>query len=252
MAELNINGKKVFYREQGKGDNTVLLIHGAGGNSLHWLEVTPPPGWRLLALDLPGHGLSGGDALDTVSGYAQVVAEFIAKLGVQPVLCGHSMGGAITLTTALEQPELLRALVLVSTGARLSVAPAILDVCRAGDAARVGEMISGWAFGPLVGLEKIRSWYSQFGLSTCATYLADFTACNSFDIRVRLGEITLPALVICGDNDRLTPLKYSIYLAENLPNARLAEIPGAGHMVMLEQPDLFSRALAEFCHGLKK
>jgi len=252
MGEIVVQGSQAFYRDQGKGDKAVLCLHGAGGNSLHWMEVAPPSGWRLLALDLPGHGQSAGAPYDTISGYARWVADFVEKRGERLVLCGHSMGGAIAMKVALEQPELLEALVLVGTGARLSVAPAILDVCRAGDAPRVQELVSGWAFSPLVGVEKIRDWYSRFGHSDCTAYLADFTACNGFDIRNRLGEINQPALVVCGDSDRLTPLKYSRYLVENLPKARLAEIPEAGHMVMLEQPDLFNAALAEFCLALGK
>jgi pimeloyl-ACP methyl ester carboxylesterase len=247
VPEININGETVFYRRNGSGGKMLLFVHGAGGNSLHWLATEQPEGWQALAVDLPGHGRTGGEPSDSIQGYADWLAAFIETLGEKPVLAGHSMGGAIAQTLALTKPKLLSGLVLAGTGARLGVSPAILELCRSGDAAAVAQLISDSAYGPLTAQEKVREWNREFGLAGCYTYLADFTACNSFDIRERLGEITLPVLVICGSEDRLTPPKYSRYLAEHLADAVFEEIPQAGHMLMLEQPLLFNRALATFC-----
>jgi pimeloyl-ACP methyl ester carboxylesterase len=62
----------------------------------------------------------------------------------------------------------------------------------------------------------------------------------------QLAEINLPVLLICGSADRLTPLKYSRYLQDHLPQAELVEVKGAGHMVMLEAPQKVNRAIASF------
>jgi pimeloyl-ACP methyl ester carboxylesterase len=78
----------------------------------------------------------------------------------------------------------------------------------------------------------------------------DFLACNQFDIRNRLSEIKLPTLVVCGEEDQLTPVKYSKYLHEAVTGSRLVLIPRAGHMVMSEQPDPFNRALLSFLETL--
>jgi pimeloyl-ACP methyl ester carboxylesterase len=74
----------------------------------------------------------------------------------------------------------------------------------------------------------------------------DFLACDRFDIMDRLGGMGVPVLVVGGLADRLTPIKYSRYLVEQIPEARLVTVEGAGHMVMLEQPQQVAGAVREF------
>ena len=81
--------------------------------------------------------------------------------------------------------------------------------------------------------------------------LEDFKACNRFDIREKLKEIRRPTLILCGQEDRLTPVKYSTYLHENIPNSRLLLIPKAGHVVMAEQPEPLNRALEAFLDAIQ-
>ncbi|MCW3489206.1 alpha/beta fold hydrolase [Dethiobacter alkaliphilus] len=247
MTQLVVEGVSAHFAVRGSGDKTLFLIHGAGGNSLHWMETEPPPGWRLVAPDLPGHGKSGGSAMKDITDYARWVGTAIKELGGCDLLAGHSMGGAITMTVALQQPELLRGIILVGTGAKLGVSDILLDLCRGGAVAKIEDMLAKVAYGPVPGWEQIKEWYRIFGSATPQAYLRDFSACNHFDIRLQLKAIRLPALIVCGKADRLTPFKYSEYLAEHLEDARLEGIPDAGHMVMLEQPEHFNRILADFC-----
>jgi pimeloyl-ACP methyl ester carboxylesterase len=81
--------------------------------------------------------------------------------------------------------------------------------------------------------------------------LGDFRACDAFDVRERLGDISVPTLVIGGKDDRLTPPKFSEYLREHIPNARLLLVEEAGHMVMLEQPAVVTEAIADFLATLQ-
>jgi pimeloyl-ACP methyl ester carboxylesterase len=74
----------------------------------------------------------------------------------------------------------------------------------------------------------------------------DYAACDAFDVRERLGQITAPTLVVGGTADQMTPLKYAEFLAEKIPGAKLARIEGAGHMVMLEQPELVAQHVEQF------
>jgi pimeloyl-ACP methyl ester carboxylesterase len=74
----------------------------------------------------------------------------------------------------------------------------------------------------------------------------DLQACNQFDVMDRLGSIQQNTLVICGEDDQMTPVRYAQYLSSSMPNARLNVIPNAGHMVMLEQPLLVANCLQEF------
>jgi len=247
MPQITLAGEKVFYSHKGNGEKTLLLVHGAGGNSRHWQATAQPDGWQVLAVDLPGHGQTEGEPRDRIQGYADWLAAFIEALSGKPLLVGHSMGGAIAMAMALTRPELIFGLVLVGTGAKLGVSPAIMELCHQGDAAAVADLIAGSAYGTSTSQQQVLEWGRAIGLPDCRSYLADFTACNNFDIRDRLAEITLPALVLCGSEDRLTPLKFSRYLADHLTGSVYAEIPAAGHMVMLEQPLLFNRAVADFC-----
>ena len=84
-----------------------------------------------------------------------------------------------------------------------------------------------------------------------ATFLADFRACSGFDLMSRLNAIRIPTLVVSGDDDRLTPLKYGEYLATNIPGAVLKIIHGAGHLAMLEKPTEVNAVISSFVHSLE-
>ena len=76
--------------------------------------------------------------------------------------------------------------------------------------------------------------------------IGDYTACNGFDVMERLGALRVPALVICGEDDQLTPPKYAEYLARTIPGARLVMVEQAGHYVHLEQPEVVNQAIRAF------
>ena len=79
---------------------------------------------------------------------------------------------------------------------------------------------------------------------------SDFEACDKFNVMSRLKEIKLPTLIICGLEDQVTPVKYSEYLKNNIPNSRLEIIANAGHMVMLEKPEELNERLEKFIKEL--
>ncbi len=227
----------------------IVFIHGAGGTHLHW----PPqarriPGQRIYALDLPGHGKSGGIGYQSVGDYARAVLEFLdaSRLNAA-VFVGHSMGSATALTLALDFPKRVLGLGLVGSGARLRVAPQILDstASEATFPATV-KLINDWAFGPSSDPRLKELAEQRMAETRPAVLHGDFLACDEFDVMARLGEISVPVLVVCGADDKLTPVKYSEYLRNHIAGARLATVPAAGHMVMLERPEAFTNALAEF------
>jgi pimeloyl-ACP methyl ester carboxylesterase len=227
----------------------LVLIHGSGGSRLHWPpQVRRLSNYRVFGLDLPGHGDSPGDGETTIHGYVKRVVEWLDEQRIETaVLAGHSMGGAIAMTTALEEPGRVAGLVLVGTGGRLRVIKEILQASA--DPNRLKEtveVVTAWSFADqtpekLVALAKMRMMETQ-----SEVIHGDFTACNQFDILDRLTEIQVPSLILCGEQDRLTPLKYARYLDEHIPESTLVLIEGAGHMVMLERPLEVAEAVKNF------
>ncbi len=242
----------VSHGAEERASSPLMLIHGAGGSRLDW-----PADLRRLAdaavytLDLPGHGRSGGKGRDAIADYAADVVAFLDEIGIQQaVVAGHSMGGAVALTMALNSPERVTGLVLIGTGARLRVAPAILERIPIDFEAAV-DIITRTAWATDVSPELVDLGRERLREAGSDVLLGDLTACDRFDVMERLGEIDVPTLVIAGSADRLAPVKYARYLAEHISGAQIAIVEGAGHMVMLEQPAEVADAVREFL-GLAK
>lgn len=225
----------------------LVLIHGAGGNHRHWpLEARKLPGRRVIAVDLPGHGDSPGPGRRAVAEYARDLLALLDALAIdRAAVVGHSMGGAIALTLALDSPDRVAGLGLVGTGARLRVTPALLQATAEGAAFSAAvEVMTDWSFGPGASVD-LRSEFSE-GLRhlPASVVHGDFCACDGFDVLGRLGEIRVPTAVVCGDADRSTPPRYSEFLQAHVTGASLTLIPGAGHMVALEAPAATVAALS--------
>jgi pimeloyl-ACP methyl ester carboxylesterase len=215
----------------------VVFIHGSGGTARRWKKQVAYLGdGRALALDLPGHGTrvhESGPPEMSMRDYALDVRQQLQAAGVHlPVVAGHSLGGGIALQLALEWSEELRGLILIGTGARLRVLPALLEAARNDQSAA------------LSGTEGASGEEAQ-DLAPGMFY-RDLAACDKFDVMAQLGQITLPVLVVCGEEDRMTPPKYAEYLCAHLPHATLRMIPGAGHDVMSDQPDALNAAIGEW------
>jgi len=239
MPFVILNGEKLHYQHhrgalQPKA-SPLILVHGAGGNLMHWPgELRRLPDHEVYALDLPGHGRSGGPGRTEIGTYVEVVREFAAALKLPAfVLGGHSMGGAIALEFALRYSGRLAGLILVGTGARLRVAPEILAGVQ-DDIEGTTALLAEWAHGEHVDPNLQRIYLRRLREVDPQVLAGDFLACDAFDRRADVTAITVPALILCGAADRMTPVKYSQFLAAEMPDARLIILPGAGHMVMLE------------------
>ena len=104
----------------------------------------------------------------------------------------------------------------------------------------------GWAFSPQTDPKLVALAAARMVEIPAAVLYGDFLACDHFDVLDQLHSIAAPTLVICGTEDRLTPVKYSDRLVEDIPGAKLELVESAGHMVMLEQPEYVQEAIRGF------
>jgi pimeloyl-ACP methyl ester carboxylesterase len=227
---------------------TVLFVHGAGGNHEIWENQTKY--FRnAIAIDLPGHDV--GEGKRTIEEYVEDVRRFCDQESLKNfVMVGHSMGGAITLKFALTYPEYLKAIVLVSTGAKLRVAPIVFEEIKR-DYNNFLELMKEYAFS-----NKTPSWVKDKAVKLMRSVkpqvvYGDFEACDKFDVMGSLDRINLPTLIICGRDDLLTPVKYSEYLRAHIRKSELRVIDDAGHMVMLEKPQEFNEILENFLRSFE-
>jgi pimeloyl-ACP methyl ester carboxylesterase len=255
MPYLDLNGERIYYalhRNQADGV-PVLLIHGAGENHLVWpIGLRRLPGTIVHAVDLPGHGKSTGTGRTTIAGYAEWMVSFLDALRIPAaVFIGHSMGGAIAQWLALTHPDRTAALVLIATGAKLRVAPQLLELAQSDFPAAV-DLATQWEWG-LTASEELKQLGKQQLLAIDSTVmLDDYRACDTFDVRERVKVISAPTLIVAGEADRMTPLKYAIFMAEQIPSARLRVVPEVGHMVMLEAADKVTKTIRDFLHESRK
>jgi len=231
---------------------TVVFVHGSGGTRILWHEQVHALAEtaNTVALDLPGHGRSGGSGRTHVRDYARDVASFVASLQApRPVPCGLSIGGAIALELLIDPAERFAAGILVNTGARLRVAPLIFEALDSDYAGFVDSMYTMGA-SPNTDRARIRPLAEAMAGCPAGVTRGDFEACNEFDVMERLEEIRKPVLVLTASEDRLTPEKYGAFLAERIPHASLVGIGDAGHLSPLEQPEAVNQALRTFLESL--
>jgi pimeloyl-ACP methyl ester carboxylesterase len=231
------------------GENMRLIfVHGAGNTSLEYHYQTQYfTGSE--AINLPGH--PEGKPCTSVDEYAQWLHRYVNRVDHSPsVIAGHSLGGAIALMYALSYPEDVKALILVSTGARLRVRPDLLkkleDVIDA-----PAEWLKKVVEPPYSRVapdvkEKIVNGMAKVG---AAVQLNDFQCCDKFDVMDKVSQIVVPTLVISGTEDDMTPLKYSQYLVNEIAGARLVIIEGATHHCLLEKPVEANRAIEAFLNN---
>jgi pimeloyl-ACP methyl ester carboxylesterase len=249
MPFKTIAGEEIFYSLSlaATSGRTFVLIHGSGGDHHHWPEALRASALAdVYGLDLPGHGSSGGRGRTHVQAYADFIQAFVQQLNLKQVtVFGHSLGGAIAQNLALRHPEWLSAIVLVGTGARLRVAPAILEALLADQPATL-DLLAHYALGPSAPPTLVGNIRTGFANTNHRIIHGDFTACDQFDIMDQVSRITLPTLIVAATNDLLTPPKYGRYLHEHILNSTLHLIENAGHMMALEKPREFMEGVTAF------
>lgn len=253
MPFVVFDGVRTFYESRGRG-HPILFIHGSAGNHSVWRHQLDyfVERYCVIAIDLMGHGkseISIPPSQISVELYADFINSFMGALKLdKATLVGQSLGGAVCISFCLLFPEKVQCLGLVNTGAKLGVNPMLLSMLRKNsrEALRIGfENILSQKHKDA----EIRdaSWVEKEMLTTDpAIGLADFEACNKFDSRNQLPQISKPTLIVGGSEDLLTPPWFQQYLHERIENSILKIIEGAGHFSITEKPKEFNATLIEF------
>jgi pimeloyl-ACP methyl ester carboxylesterase len=228
--------------------STLVFIHGAGESCQLWQAQVEGLRDRAntIALDLPGHGRSGGSARQRIEDYAAGMIDFIAAIAApNPIPCGLSMGGAITQQLLLDHAAHFRAGIIVSSGARLRVLPSLFAMIDTNMPAYM-DLINRLGFSAKTPVGVKRPFLEDWLNARPEITHGDFKACDQFDVMPRLESIRLPVLVISAEDDQLTPPNYGEFLERRIPNAVRAHIRDAGHFVPIEKPGEVNAAIAGF------
>jgi pimeloyl-ACP methyl ester carboxylesterase len=272
-SSLTVEGIRVAYFDSGKGKEVLLFVHGLGSNASFWRYNAPAfsDKYRILAIDLPGYGKSEKlNVTVSMHSYTRVVAVFLQKLNVSKVnLVGHSMGGQISITFALQYPSMVERLVLA--------APAGIETFTQEEALALKQYFSATNVKAtdehLIRQNIVNNffvwdgrfeWLLQQRLAMrsapdydgyCYAIEQGIRSMLAEPVRQRLSKIRQQALVIFGEEDKLIPNQFfhpgrvdelARIAQREIHKAQLKMIPRAGHLLMIEQPEVFNRAVREF------
>jgi pimeloyl-ACP methyl ester carboxylesterase len=259
--DLVIDGETVFAATGGRPfdrqEPAVVFIHGAGMDHTAWAlpaRYLAHHGRSVLAVDLPGHGRSGGSPLRSVEAMAGWILRLLDAAGIAAAaLVGHSMGALIALQAAAAAPGRVRALALLGVAERMPVHP---DLQAAADDDRplAPELVASWGHGrsgqlggnPAPGLWMMGGALTLLERAKVGVLAADLAACNAYGGALPAAtRVACPTLLLLGAADRMTPPAKAKPLAEAIKGVRIVILPEAGHMLMTERPDAVIDRLRE-------
>jgi 3-oxoadipate enol-lactonase len=259
-----VGGRRLAYEERSpEAPHAVLLLCGIGSKRQGYYKQLPVLGEHLhtLAVDYPDVGDSDpSPGAYSIAEVADDVRGLMGELGLERAsFVGISMGGFVALELALRHPEVVDRLVLCVTSAggptHVSTSPEIMRLLMPGDAEeetgegarRVCAAVAapGWAARHPQELDAFVD-IARYRPMSREAYLRQLAACRAHDVTDRLGDLTMPALVLHGDVDPLVPLANGVHLAEHIPDARLKVYADTGHIPEVERAEEFNADLLEF------
>lgn len=268
------NNITLAFADEGIGGETILFIHGLASYMPAWKKnvYKLKNNFRCLAIDLPGYGKSSkGDYPVSMDFYSDIIISFIDKLNLEEVvLAGHSMGGHISIFTALKYPERVSSLILAS--------PAGFETFTESEAKFLKETMTTEVLinNPVEQLKKnvqvnfyrmpadaefmiedrIAIRDSIDFISYCRTVTKSLHAMLDQPVFDDLSKILQPVLILYGENDLLIPfreihkelttLKVAMSGKEKIPNSELVMFPECGHFLPFEKPDEFNNEVEKF------
>lgn len=258
--EINIRGETAFAatgREEFKpGLPGIIFVHGAGLDHTVWTlfnRYFAKKQFNSIAVDLPGHGRSGGEPLLSIEANAAWLLDVIQALEIEDAaLVGHSMGALVALEAARRAQTGIGRVVLLGAAAPMPVAEPLLDAARRNHHSAV-DMIMLYAHAwcsqlggnPVAGIHIMNSNMRLLERSLENVLYADLNACNEYtEGLVAAQDIRAPANLILGKQDRMTPPAEAGGLIDALEQAHVEILEDCGHMMLSEQPEAVHRSLA--------
>jgi len=236
----------------------VAFIHGGEQDHCVWLlqsRYLAHHGYAVLAVDLPGHGRSGGAPLRSIEDMAVWIAALLDAARVNTAaLVGHSMGSLAALECAAGHPQRVSRVALLGTAFPMRVSPDLLQATRSreSDAHGMINILSHSASAHYPGNPGPGSWVIGGNLRLMqrqkpGVLRADFAACDGYRTGFeRAAQVKCPALFLLGARDAMTPARAGRDLARAVPNSTVVTLESAGHNLMGEKPDEVLDALVEF------
>jgi len=256
LKYLDINSVKIASL-MGKSDSdahkkSLVFIHGSGGDHTAWLNqyTQLKEKYNTAMIDLPGHGRSGGSGESHVKDYCIWINKLLDVLGLnEPILVGHSLGAAIALQFAVDHSEKIAGIVCLGGGMKMPVNPFMLEFLKTNPAdmpAEITELICKFSLAKENRSRLSAVLQKNVSQSKVNILYGDLSACNELDLTGEAEKISVPVLIVCGAEDKMTPPNLSRELAVKIKDSSLEIIASAGHMVMLEQPAELEKALDKF------
>jgi pimeloyl-ACP methyl ester carboxylesterase len=268
--QANIDGIPVNYIDIGEGDREpIVLVHGLAGQWQNWLENIPRLAQerRVIAPDLPGHGLTPmpRDQI-TISGYGRCVNALCEKLELGKVdMIGNSMGGFVSAEVAIQFPERIDQLVLVSAAGIASADVVKMPIMTIGRVMRAFASHGTASFDRQVAarprsrhhslalvarypsrLKADLAYEAFFKGAGKPGFLDALRACLNYDFRDRLPEIRQPTLIVWGENDSIIPVRDAHEFERLIPDSRKVVMRATGHVPMAERPSTFNELVLDF------
>lgn len=250
--KIEIDGSEVHVATGGRnhveGKPFIVFLHGSGFSHLSFAQQTRSmayDGYNVIAADMPGHYLSGGEPLATIEEQAAWSFKLLDALGAKKaVIVGHSQGGLIALEMANNHPNRVEAIVFVATASAIPVNAALVEMADTSHAKAVTAMVD-WAHGAdahihdnlMPGFSNIFLGIEVMEQSDVSALPTDLRACAAYSNGDNAAQsIKCPTLCILADSDKMTPVKAGKALATMLANNELHILKNTGHMVPSERP----------------
>jgi len=261
MQAMVVGGVTLHYRDEGPQDAPALAFSNSLGTDFRiWDRLLPllPAGWRVIRYDTRGHGLSEAPAHRwSMEDLGDELGGLLDGLGVRgAVICGLSIGGMIAQTLAARRPDLVRALILCDTAAKIGDAALwnarIEAVERDGIAAISGPILQRWfsarfhAHRP----EELALWRAMLTRTPVSGYVGSSAAIRDADLTEATARLRPPTLAVVGAEDGATPPALVEATARLIPGARFSVIDGAGHLPCIEQPAALAALIGDFLGDL--